>query len=346
MKIEREAFLVLCAAMAACHHEAVSAPSAAAAVTLPPPLPNAQPVADADACAAIARENAARLASPRGACPTDEASNVAEVRAKLVAAAKDGLFATCRVGGGTWAVLVRDVELSEPAGESGAWCGASARWRLVFVDPKTGARAESGDFPWASFPDSDAHAEVNAVYDFDGDGRSEIVTTETEWSNGGGTAVRVEAWRGGPKVEPYPIGFPVTGTLDADGDGRPDFVDEGYFETTPPCFGLYPVARHGVPLLVHALPNGTFTMGDETSRRWARTQCPSSPTAGAAEPTVAACMRLWGKPPDAIVRGLDPKPDFCGEPKSSERDVTAALITRAPPFATLDQATPAPLPKR
>ncbi len=346
MKLDREAFLVLCAGIAACHHEAASG-ATPTTVTLPAPTPTTA-APSGDACAALARENLERLTHPRGACPTDESARVAAIRAKLVEAAKDGLFATCRVGGGTWAVLVRDVELSEPAGESGSYCGASARWRLVFIDPKTNARVESPDFAWASFPDSDAHATIDAIYDFDGDGASEVVVTDEDWENGGGTTRHVTAWRSeaGKAIEPYPIGFHVTGTLDADGDGRPDFVDEGYFETTPPCFGLYPVARRGVPLLVHGLPNGTFTMSDDTSRRWARAQCPSAPATGASEPTVASCMRLWGKSPPDIARGLSNTPDFCGEPKSSERDVTLALVTRTAPFPTLDVNTPPPLPKR
>ena len=52
---------------------------------------------------------------------------------------------------------------------------------------------------------------------------------------------------------------------------------KGYFSVPKPCFGRSQDDERGVPIPLHARPDGSFTMGDEVARRFARVHCPSPP---------------------------------------------------------------------
>jgi hypothetical protein len=141
-----------------------------------------------------------------------------------------------------------------------------------------------------------------AQFDFDGDGRDELVVT------------------------------------DADGDGRPDFVNDAYFGTAEPCTKSGGHGIYGAPLLVHSLPDGTFTMSDDLSRRWARRECPKAPDAGGEiEPS---CQRLWGRSVEEILRVAPTQKGPCGWTS----DMLKEFLHRAPPFPPLRAGGPEPLP--
>ena len=350
MVIDRERFMVLAFAIAACQplvNERVATPP------VPPAIPiataaAASPVAPAlSMCAEVARSNAAILSSPTGDC-AELATGlpIEEVRKQLLHVSRDPFFQYCHEGHGTWAVVVAGAVLSESYLEGGPSCGSAISYQLVFIS-KTGERVTSPTRTWTMLADSSTKAVVEAAFDFDGVGRDELVISHHRSSQSFGGDSSVAALRATSVVEPYPVGYPIEAMTDADKDGRPDFIAP-FFVTSSPCVGLYETFVSGVPLLVHSLADGTFTMSDETARRWARRECPVAPSKKipSSDPEVASCKRLWGQSVADITRGLPTEPDFCGDPKSSAKGLTNALVSPVPPFATLDRKTPAPLPPR
>jgi hypothetical protein len=308
MDLNRESFLLLAVAIGgACNHRQ------APAVTLPV-APSTTPAAQAVACDAMAKHNKRILATPTDACNTGQFVEDAK-KVLLNAAAKDPLFTYCKEGRGTWFVELTSATVGPPAEESGA-CFAHARYRLVFA-PRAGARVSSSVRAWGQGdPDDHVQSTVRYQLDFDGDGNDEIVL-----ENGGyePSVDVLQATRTG--VGPYPIGFGVDGLTDADSAGRPSFISQAFFRTEEPCVGLRPVPRYGVPLLVHALPDGTFSMSDAVARTWALKQCPTP----RGDPS---CARLWGVSVAEIAKAAS-SADVCG---TTEREVVTKLVTREPPL--------------
>ena len=302
MHVDREGFLFLAAAIAACH----DARTPNVTLNASPPHADAAP----DPCAGVSRDNAHVLARPMNACMTedgddDRTAETTALRKKLVGT-KNPLFDYCKTGHGTWLVVLLSSQLTAPTGESGR-CGASVEYELVFVS--SSGRVRSKPRHWEGFADEDKSSVVAAHIDYDGDGRDELVLEDHEWSNGGGGESNAEVLRATPSaIEPYPVGFEFDGVVDADHDGRPDLVRARYFEAPVACMGLFPTFHYGVPLLVHSLPNGTFSMSDEAARKWAKQKCPtpSPPQSDDGEEPyrAASCRRIWGESVASITKGL------------------------------------------
>jgi hypothetical protein len=369
MLVNRDRFLLLAAALAACHkptadHEGERPPAQEAAVipAAAPPHPSASTAsprttdsasraADAttfdasEACARLIAKNREILSHPARDCaaegmPEDrKAMNFKSVRDRLMAIGRDGLFTLCHPGHGTWMVSVLKAGFSEPAGEGGPWCAAAASYELIYVSPD-GERTTSKPRRWDE-GDGAHSSNFAAQFDVDGDGRDELVLDDVYLESGSPPLYSVEVLRAKDSViSDYPVGFHIDQTTDADGDGRPDFVTNSYFSVPGRCaysFG-YAADILGVPLLVHSLPGGNFSMSDEVARRWAKRECPAAPTApqSAAD---ASCARLWGHSADDIARNMPDASEVCELP-----DDVRAFVRRTPPFKSLDLAPAPPLP--
>jgi hypothetical protein len=285
MEVHRERFLLFFAAIAACHDAEHGPAKSAGAVTIAPLPPPPTPPAPTP-CAAVIANNQRILATPTNECvksddgdDRDRDEEAGRVRAGLVAKRKAPLFNYCHEGHGTWMVEIASAKVTAPTGESNS-CAAEVTYQVVFA--KAGeAKLATKPRSWESSPDDDVSSKVFSQIDLDGDGRDELVIVNKAFYNGGGGDASVDVLQstGGAALRPYPVGFPFDDVTDADGDGRPDLVNTAYFHVANPCMGLYETYRSGVPLLVHSLPDGKFTMSDDVSRKWARSKCPSLPAA-------------------------------------------------------------------
>lgn len=335
MHVDRERFLVLAAAIAACHDARTPANVTIAA---PPPVV----AAPRDPCAGVASENMRVLRNPTNACKNeddgddrDRTEEIERLRKQLTDT-KNPLFDYCKTGHGTWVVVLVSSQLTAPTGESGR-CGASVEYQLVYVSAD--GRVASKPRHWEGFADETESSTVAGQVDYDGDGRDELVLGDQKWSNGGGGETNAEVLRAMPwAIEPYPVGFEFDGVVDADHDGRPDLVRERYFEAPEPCMGLFQTYHYGVPLLVHSLANGKFSMSDDTARKWAKQKCPtpSPPQSDEMDEwTVASCRRIWGEPVASITKGLSTAdPSQCG---GTELDTMRTFLTPALPFKPLGE---------
>ena len=182
-----------------------------------------------------------------------------------------------------------------------------------------------------------------ATIDYDGDGNDEILVATSEWWNGGGSGERLEVLKGVGAVGPYNVGFRYDATLDADEDGRPDLLQSNYFGTT--CLGLADRPVNGVPILLHSLPNGQFSISDEVARRWAITRCPATPVAqdpsDEACATNLSCQLIWGRSPRATLKAL-PNVRACAG-TCIDADNAKQIVSPALPFNALNTNTPKPL---
>ena len=332
MNVRRDLFLALTAALAACH-EARTAPASATVHASSPPI-------DVEAiCHDVADENARVLSEATRGCPTD--TDPAGGERRLAELGKTPAFHYCHPSGdGVWLVKVTSAELQAPSGESGTWCGASARYVVTRVTSDGAARSEPRTFD--AFNDSHTSLAIPYQYDYDADGRDELLVATSEWQNGGGGSKDMEVLRAGPRgIEPYPVGHHYTNAIDADGDGRPDLLDEDFFHAVAPC-GLDGIDLYGPSLLLHARADGTFSVSDEVARQWAITQCPRAPAGPFSTPMAATCGRLWGK---SVAEVSDPAlvVDVCSVPDPA---TVSKLVSPAAPFTTLNQATPRPLPTK
>jgi hypothetical protein len=287
--------------------------------------PILEPPATAFSCEALARRNDHVLAFPTGKCDGYK-GDVASTRDR--AAGARSLSHYCHEGHGRWAIEILTAELDDPAWEAGG-CGWASTYRFVFV-PTSGDAAEpvrTASFEERSFGDETVELEPPVAFDYDGDGRDELLVATKHWGNGEGNSSSLSLLTSTGK--PYPVGFAFDGIADGDGDGRPDLLDARHFSAEYGC-GLGVHRVHGASLLVHALPDGTFSMSDDSSKAWALGECPSgSPKKDAECLEGASCMRLWGK---------------------SEEEITAWMKTHcqmecmAPDTAKQIAATPLPFP--
>jgi hypothetical protein len=392
MGIDRKRFLLLTAALSACHaesiretHEASSdgaagetaspgadvvaarpavAPAALATSQPAPsdPTSSASPASPASpdeeeqpgktrelplrstTCAEIQKHNDALIAEPSGFCAGYEGS-AERVRAEATAARSTPFFHYCHEGKGQWAVVLRTVGLSAPGGEAGG-CGWGAAYRLLFrpgTDANLHQSSQSMLMEFASYPDDQSEVTREIAFDFDGDGRDEFILATNDWENGSGQQPDLRMFRStGAAVVPYDIGYRVEGVADADGDGRPDLLSSGDFHDSVGC-GLGSHENHGVPLLIHSLAGGKFSMSDETARRWAVSQCPK-PESGANCEEKVMCMRLWGKTTSDIEAWVSKVPECSSDTLCIDRNSIMSEFAKASiPFQTLNEATPKPL---
>jgi hypothetical protein len=150
--------------------------------------------------------------------------------------------------------------------------------------------------------------DTQSDYDFDGDGEDEFIAIGHDQTKDGPRdpmAYIVELKNG--TAQPYPPAkdLPIFRVEDVDRDGRPDFVSYGPYRARVParCNGA-PSQVVGPPMLVHSLPNGTFSMTDEKAMSFVKQHCekPGFTVARDDDKHVdddqtfinIACARLWG----------------------------------------------------
>ena len=226
---------------------------------------------------------------------------------------------------GAWGLAISSLTVED------AWIGG--RWSLVYVNA-SGARfsvSPSSDLP--AGPDGEEPATQNAnlelaegrsevplapvVFDYDGDGEPEavVVLKRGHYDEGVGPSNSFygRIWTvhaGAIRLYPPARSFIVEEIRDVDGDGRPDIIThEPYADLATINCGSgddYPV--YGPALLVHSLPDGTFSLADTQAMLFAKRECAVKPSPVILivqdfQPEMVdfprsaknvACARLWG----------------------------------------------------
>ncbi len=231
-------------------------------------------------------------------------------------------FGRCAAAtGGAWittldAALAPSAQREDGGGFVGAWS-----LRFVGVDGRT-ARGLAGSRYRSTQFYLDAPSMIRA-FDYDGDGRAELVLREVHHEHEGtpGDTVRLYTARDGAarRYAPTDTLRAINGTADGDHDGRPDLVDTETLTLEDDCPGAASGAMiPTVSLLAHSLPDGTFSRDDAAARRWVEGQCPSPPTrlirdvanGGELErdrestARIVACARFWGVPAADVLERL------------------------------------------
>lgn len=352
MDIDRETFLALTVALAACHRtDAQKSP-------VDVPQAHLVPVArGSDFCAGLAAMN--RKNWPKAQCPAEATlpqGYVGGLDNRMETWLADSIFFSgCTQGPkGAWGLkLTAPTEVSAPTFEGGPMCGLSGSYSIVFQAP--GEQTQAIELPpstWSYFADGERKMPAfMGRFDYDGDGRDELIFENTEAADQGRYQRTTNVVLSAPKdrIEPYgPMrSFAFSEVEDVDGDGRPDFLVP-YSSTAEPCYGLAPTTIYGPLLLVHSLPDGTFTMSDSLCRRWARAECPDAPKAveASSSPSMdaygtASCARLWGQEPDDIAAPYRTALFFCDQ--STQGELIFRFVQPPPPFEPLGTHTPQPL---
>jgi hypothetical protein len=155
------------------------------------------------------------------------------------------------------------------------------------------------------------------VFDYDGDGEPEavVVLKMVDYDEDGGSPIsfRGRIWTvhaGAIRLYPPARSFIVEEIRDVDGDGRPDIITHrpyvGAANFTCGSWDGYSV--YGPTLLVHALPDGTFSGADAQAMLFAKRECAAKPSqviviVEEVQPEMidfprsaknVACARLWG----------------------------------------------------
>jgi hypothetical protein len=155
------------------------------------------------------------------------------------------------------------------------------------------------------------------VFDYDGDGEPEavVVVKMVDYDEDGGSPIsfRGRIWTvhaGALRLYPPARSFIVEEIRDVDGDGRPDIIThEPYVDSaTINCGSGDGYSVYGPALLVHSLPDGTFSLADAQAMLFAKRECAVKPSPVLLiiqdfQPEMVdfsrsaknvACARLWG----------------------------------------------------
>jgi len=253
----------------------------------------------------------------------DSLNELAEERGD--APLEPGAFATCtKTPHGAWALAITEVGQDAPFDMA---CVA-----LVHIDDQ-GRRQHA--FPWrgaggkcSAGNDLDANYVLGLtgfvtlakpqLFDYDADGEPEGFIARRGLHYGSYVRGNDMLWtfRNGV-VEPYPaaLGIGIVELRDVDSDGRPDLITYGPYHgfIVFKC-GLhsgYPNPFNGPKLMVHALPDGSFSHDDEAARAYALRGC-AKPPAVVDTDIDMACAFLWGRDKGWIGRSLKSCRRDCG----------------------------------
>jgi hypothetical protein len=261
------------------------------------------------------------------------AAQKAEGSARLTTteATKFARFGVCQNGGlGSWAVSLKAL--------SGIGEGNERRHRLELEVVRIDIEGARKSAPFASLEVAPGGFELSAlqVYDYDDDGRDElIVPYEVKATHGATPALPPAIWSfSDAGVAAYTKAPSVNGGIGVeqlDFDMRPDFATfMGYVAYLGADCGLAscPPRLTGPKLFLHSLPDGSFTDKDEAVRSaLKRASCQSKPAAVVVEAAGVlnaqqtaknlVCSRAWGVAAEAVLAELASKhAALCGEAPS------------------------------
>jgi hypothetical protein len=279
------------------------------ATVTPPPTTSASTgstAAPKDAtCEALDAERSAETAKLRTITESkDPLSHIQSMNDDTI-----GSFGKCTKtkSGGAWGIGLRDLKEELH--------GVTAQLVAIHVDAKgqkatavLPGTARTKDRAFQSHELDHVAFDTQTSFDFDGDGEDELIVIGHDQTKDGPRdpmAYIVEIKNG--TVEPYPPAkdLPIFRVEDVDRDGRPDFVSYGPYRARigARCNGA-PAQVVGPAMLVHSLPNGTFSMTDDRAIAFAKQHCekPGFTIARDDEKRVdddqtftnIACARLWG----------------------------------------------------
>ena len=116
--------------------------------------------------------------------------------------------------------------------------------------------------------------EVQGLYDYDGDGVSEIGLMTSHHYGGEDRTEKATmySWKNGDAIEYKAVPWSFDAMRDVDGDGRPDLLLKGPFVADAPC--TYDGELRFAPMqIAHSLPNGEFSLDDNIAKEVVRLQC-------------------------------------------------------------------------
>ena len=226
---------------------------------------------------------------------------------------------------GAWGLAIGSLAVDD------AWIGG--RWSLVYVGA-SGARlsvSPSSHLPVGDDGEEPVTQDANlklaegesvvplapVVFDYDGDGEPEavVIVKRVDHDEDGGSPIsfRGRIWTvhaGAIRLYPPARSFIVEEIRDVDGDGRPDIITHGPYVGAANfnCGSGEPYSVDGPTLLVHSLPDGTFSWGDTQAMLFTKRECAVKPSpviliAEDFQPEMVdfprsaknvACARLWG----------------------------------------------------
>lgn len=151
------------------------------------------------------------------------------------------------------------------------------RSRIEFVGPRGVIAA-----PWTTAalgPPSQHRWRISGVFDFDHDGQSEAIVTNTDPSNY--VRVHILSAKHGAieRYRPSLVAHAASSVADVDDDGQWDLVldrDRIYESMRAPVPPLWRRIVHRT-FVAHGRRDGTFSLDDTLARQWIAAQCPRAP---------------------------------------------------------------------
>ena len=176
---------------------------------------------------------------------------------------------------GAWAIDIDKAEklLPDKDHDDEGW---KVHYTLSYVTPEgkvVRSLAGSGEIGFRTTEQQ--NVDVLLIYDYDGDGASELLLMES--SHYGGEEHNYHrtlyTFKDGEILQYEPTKkLDIRDVVDADRDGRPDLVTPGPFIVTGPC-GLDGHDYRGPLQLAHSLPDGTFSQDDAAAKEAVRVPC-------------------------------------------------------------------------
>jgi hypothetical protein len=209
-------------------------------------------------------------------------------------------------------------DLAEEAAQeaAGGFCQQAPALRLALVFRSAAGQELVGpSFDRYNDTYGGLDTQLEATFDFDGDGVSEAIVVEVLDGEGFDNAkYSLKAVGNGAIVDYAPArGLTVAGIQDFDHDARPDLLYAVHQATTSDL-GVAGTETSFLGL-AHARPNGTFALNDDVTARFYLQACPVRPSAIVAEKDgtrddVATgknivCARAWGSPESEVRTALD-----------------------------------------
>lgn len=203
----------------------------------------------------------------------------------------------------------RDAQPGERNEDVARWSLSRVSWQLTYLAPD-GTRSFGGEDEQLltesfSFGVS-TRLTVASVFDYDGDGVSELILRWHMECHEDCSSPRYWFWTfADGRVSNYSpaADVRVDEIVDHDGDGRPDILSVfDYWHSSYPC-GMEPPEQGLPPVLFHSQPDGSFSASSAVATAFLRSHCPEPPQGDfgirreqdeLVALTRIACARLWG----------------------------------------------------